>query len=224
MKFTVERYDQLRKAFPDKPILIAEVGWPSHGNRLDQAVASQVNQARFLRNFLDTADKRGMDYFVMEAFDQPWKREIEGTVGAYWGLLDVDRGPKFAMTGPVTENTWWPAQAGIATLLALLPMAWFVMRWGHLRSSGRLFFASLIQLAVSLVAWAAFVPFTEYMSPAATLMWSVLLPAQLLIVLVMLVNTSSYGDDLARHLRRHFQPLPAGEAGFQPKVSIRGHL
>ena len=50
----------------------------------------------------------------MEAFDQPWKRPIEGTVGAYWGLLDVDRAPKFAMSGPVVENTWWPAQAAFA--------------------------------------------------------------------------------------------------------------
>ncbi len=221
LKFTVERYDQLRKAFPDKPILIAEVGWPSHGNRREQAVASQVNQARFLRRFLNTADTRGMDYFIMEAFDQPWKRGIEGTVGAYWGLLDADRNPKFAMSGPVVENSWWPAQAAFAVLLALLPMIWFVMHWQHLRSQGRLFFAFLIQAATSLVTWAAFVPFTEYMSAGATFMWSVLLPAQLLIVLVMLVNGLELTEmTWTRRMRRQFRPLPASEASHFPKVSI----
>jgi len=221
LKFTLDRYDQLRKAFPDKPILIAEVGWPSHGNRREQAVASQINQARFLRRFLNAADSRGMDYFIMEAFDQPWKRGIEGTVGAYWGLLDADRQPKFAMSGPVVENSWWPAQAAFAVLLAFLPMAWFVARWQQLRSRGRLFFAFLIQAAASLVTWAAFVPFTEYMSGAATFMWSVLLPAQLLIVLVMLVNGLELTEmTWTRTLRRHFRPIPADEATHHPKVSI----
>ncbi len=221
LQFTLDRYEQLRKAFPDKPILIAEVGWPSHGNRREHAVASQVNQARFLRRFLDLADQRGMDYFVMEAFDQPWKRTIEGTVGAYWGLLDVNREPKFAFAGPVVENNWWPVQAACATLLALLPMAWFVLRWRELRTGGQLFYAGLIQLATSLVAWAAFVPFTEYMSSAATLMWSLLLPAQLLIVAVMLIN----GFELAEmtwlgRLRRQFLPLAGEAATTRPRVSI----
>jgi exo-beta-1,3-glucanase (GH17 family)/cellulose synthase/poly-beta-1,6-N-acetylglucosamine synthase-like glycosyltransferase len=221
LKFTVDRYNQLRKAFPDKPILIAEVGWPSHGNRQEQAVASQMNQARFLRRFLNTAQTQGMDYFIMEAFDQPWKRPLEGTVGAYWGLLDLDRGPKFSMSGPVVENVWWPAQATFAVLLAILPMAWFVSRRREVRSAGRLFYAGLIQAAASLVTWAAFVPFTEYMSASATLMWSVLLPAQFLIVLVMLVNGLELTElTWMRRLRRQFRPLQGDEAGYLPKVSI----
>jgi exo-beta-1,3-glucanase (GH17 family)/cellulose synthase/poly-beta-1,6-N-acetylglucosamine synthase-like glycosyltransferase len=221
LAFTVERYEQLQRAFPDKPILIAEVGWPSHGNRKAQAVASQVNQARFLRRFLKVAERNGMDYFVMEAFDQPWKRTIEGTVGAYWGLLDADRAPKFDMSGPVVENAWWTAQAAFAVLLAILPITWFLSRWNHLQTRGRLFYASLIQCAASLVTWAAFVPFTEYMSAGATLMWSILLPAQLLIVLVMLVNGLELAEiTWTRQLRRQFRPLSAEEARCQPKVSI----
>jgi exo-beta-1,3-glucanase (GH17 family)/cellulose synthase/poly-beta-1,6-N-acetylglucosamine synthase-like glycosyltransferase len=221
LRFTLDRYDELRRAFPDKPVLIAEVGWPSHGNRREHAVASQVNQARFLRRFLNAAETRGIDYFVMEAFDQPWKRPIEGTVGAYWGMLDVERLPKFALSGPIVENAWWPAQAAFAALAALLPMAWFVTRWREIRSAGRLFYAGLMQLAASLVTWAAFVPIAEYMSIGATLMWSVLLPAQVLIVGVMLVN----GLELAemtwlKRLRREFRPLAPTEGARRPKVSI----
>ena len=39
-----------------------------------------------------------MDYNIIEAFDQPWKT-FEGSVGAYWGLFDNAREPKFAWTG-----------------------------------------------------------------------------------------------------------------------------
>src|SRR5688500_11522366 len=50
-------YNEIRKAFPDKRILIAEVGWPSEGlTRVDKsgayggqgAVASPIEQGRFL--------------------------------------------------------------------------------------------------------------------------------------------------------------------------------
>lgn len=219
--FTMDRYEQLRRAFPDKPILIAEVGWPSHGNRKLQAVASQTNQARFLRNFLNIADRRGMDYFVMEAFDQPWKQPLEGTVGAYWGLLDADRLPKFAMSGPVTENPWWLGEAILASLLALLPMAWFVSRWRELQTRGRIFYAMLIQISASAAIWAACVPFTQYMSFASTLMWGLLLPAQLMILLVMLINGFELTEmTWLRRLRRHFDPDSAAPGQRQPKVSI----
>src|SRR5438876_920503 len=29
--------------------------------------------------------------YSIEAYDQPWKRQLEGTVGGYWGLLDSAR-------------------------------------------------------------------------------------------------------------------------------------
>jgi exo-beta-1,3-glucanase (GH17 family)/cellulose synthase/poly-beta-1,6-N-acetylglucosamine synthase-like glycosyltransferase len=221
LNFTLSRYEQLREAFPDKPILIAEVGWPSHGNRREAAVASQTNQARFLRRFLNAADIRGLDYFIMEAFDQPWKRPIEGSVGAYWGLLDLDRTPKFAMAGPVTENPWWQLQVGIATLLAVLPIVWFVASRNELRARGQLFYAFMIQLAASALTWAAFVPFTEYMSTVGTLMWSLLLPAQLLMLAVMLINGFELAEmTWSRGLRRQFRPLAADTGFAAPKVSI----
>jgi cellulose synthase/poly-beta-1,6-N-acetylglucosamine synthase-like glycosyltransferase len=121
----------------------------------------------------------------------------------------------------VVENGWWPVQAAIAAMLAFLPMAWFLTRWQHLRSRGRVFYAYLMQAAASLVIWAAFVPFTEYMSVTATLMWSMLLPAQLLIVLVMLVHGLELTEvSWTRQWRREFRPLADGESGYRPKVSI----
>ena len=53
----------------------------------ESAVATTANEALFLRRFLAYAEQQRLEYFVMEAFDQPWKTAAEGKVGAYWGCL-----------------------------------------------------------------------------------------------------------------------------------------
>jgi exo-beta-1,3-glucanase (GH17 family) len=90
------RVAELERAYPDKQVVIAEVGWPSAGRTRDGAVASTSNEAMFLRRFLQRARDEGYIYYIMEAFDQPWKARYEGAVGAYWGVYNVDREPKFA--------------------------------------------------------------------------------------------------------------------------------
>jgi glucan 1,3-beta-glucosidase len=66
-----------------------------------------VNEARYLRDFLRYAGSVDMPYNVIEAFDQPWKRAQEGTVGGYWGIFDVNARPKISMQGPVVEEPRW---------------------------------------------------------------------------------------------------------------------
>jgi exo-beta-1,3-glucanase (GH17 family)/cellulose synthase/poly-beta-1,6-N-acetylglucosamine synthase-like glycosyltransferase len=98
-------YDRLRQAYPGKRIVIAEFGWPSAGlNRLD-AVPDPVAQAEIIRDFVARADAMGIDYSIVEAFDQPWKT-FEGSVGAYWGMFDTERQPKFALAGAVETPNW----------------------------------------------------------------------------------------------------------------------
>jgi glucan 1,3-beta-glucosidase len=95
--------DKVHKTF-DKPIMIGETGWPSQGRQREGSVPSLVNQARFIREFVNHARQRGWDYNLIEAIDAPWKRVLEGTVGGYWGLLDADTlDPKFDLTGPVAN-------------------------------------------------------------------------------------------------------------------------
>ncbi len=101
-------YVRMRAAFPGQAVMIGETGWPSAGRPRQTAVPSVVNEARYLREFLDYAAKVHMPYNVIEAFDQPWKRDLEGTAGGYWGIFDVRARPKFGMSGPVTEvPRWW---------------------------------------------------------------------------------------------------------------------
>lgn len=106
-----------------KPILIGETGWPSMGRQRAESKPSLINQARYLREFLVQADKLHWNYNVIEAMDQPWKRDLEGTVGGYWGIYNSDLQPKFAFDGPVAELqnfnvvcTW----AGLGLLVGMI--------------------------------------------------------------------------------------------------------
>ena len=99
----VDRYQLLRNQFPGKRIVIAEFGWPSAGYNLRNADPGPFEQAVVLRNFVARAEAIGMEYNIVEAIDQPWKF-FEGGVGPYWGILNAEREPKFAWTGPVVER------------------------------------------------------------------------------------------------------------------------
>ena len=111
-------------AFPGKPILIGEVGWPTAGRSREGAVPGRIEAAEFVSRFLHLARTHGLDYNIVEAFDQHWKTRLEGTVGGNWGLFDVDRLPKFSLAGPVSANPDWPRGFATSTLFALLVAAW----------------------------------------------------------------------------------------------------
>lgn len=111
-------YRRIRMMFPNKPIAIGEIGWPSAGRWREGAVPSRVEQAVFLRDFARLAREEGFEYNLIEAFDQVWKYKNEGTVGAAWGLWTAEREPKFSLSGPVRENPWWWAYALAAVALS----------------------------------------------------------------------------------------------------------
>ncbi len=105
--------DQIRQdmaeAFPGKEILIGETGWPSAGRMREEALPSPSNQARVLADIVGLAKRQNYRVNVIEAFDQPWKRRLEGTVGGHWGLLDAfTRAPKFIWGEPVSDYPRWP--------------------------------------------------------------------------------------------------------------------
>jgi hypothetical protein len=87
-----------------KSILIGETGWPSLGRQRNESKPSLINQARYVREFLQMAHDKHWQYNIIEAIDQPWKRTLEGTVGGYWGIYDNTLKPKFSLTAPVSER------------------------------------------------------------------------------------------------------------------------
>ena len=114
-----EIHRMMAEAFPGKEILLGEVGWPSAGRMREGALPSPVNQARVIEDVLALASRDGFRANVIEAFDQPWKRQLEGTVGGHWGLLDgASRAPKFAWGLPLSNHPYWMWQAAVGVLLA----------------------------------------------------------------------------------------------------------
>jgi len=111
-------------AFPGKEILIGEVGWPSAGRMREQALPSPSNQALALQEVLARARAGQYRVNLIEAFDQPWKRQLEGTAGGRWGLIDADtREPKFVWGQPVSNHPLWRWDAGGGIGFALLVFA-----------------------------------------------------------------------------------------------------
>ncbi len=110
---------------PGKAILIGEAGWPSAGRQRGFAVPSVVNAATFTRSLIQVAQANGFDVNIVEAFNQPWKSQLEGVVGANWGLFSSHRQEVFPLTGRVYENPDWYKNLGLSSLLFLVAAAVF---------------------------------------------------------------------------------------------------
>jgi exo-beta-1,3-glucanase (GH17 family) len=108
-----DAYQEMKRLFPGKQIAIGETGWPSRGRERADAVPSRVNEARFLRAFLALSRQEHFDYNFIEAFDQTWKYESEGIVGANWGVFDANRHAKIPVYGPISEDPDWLLHAGL---------------------------------------------------------------------------------------------------------------
>lgn len=115
---------QMVAAFPNKEILIGETGYPSQGRMREAALPSPANQAKVLHEIVELSRRDGFRVNLIEAFDQPWKRRLEGTVGGYWGLLDAwSREQKFAWGKPLSNHPHWAVQAAGGIVFAALVFA-----------------------------------------------------------------------------------------------------
>jgi exo-beta-1,3-glucanase (GH17 family)/cellulose synthase/poly-beta-1,6-N-acetylglucosamine synthase-like glycosyltransferase len=214
-------YDEIRALYPDKHILIGEAGWPSDGPYRGGAEASLVNQATFIRNFLNLAGENRWDYYIMEGFDQPWKRGIGGEAEANWGLWDTHRRLKFPMDGGVFEVPDWPVLCAIAMAIALIPMVWFIARRNDLKPVGLFFYGALIQGIASGLVWTVVEAMTTGMNALSLTAFLILIFAQVILWLVVLIDGLELTEVLWTHRwKRRFLPITALPPGFAPKVSI----
>ena len=216
--YLLRRLAQVEAAYPRKPVVVTEVGWPSAGRPIGGARAGRVEQAGFLRDFLNAAGDR--DFFVIEAFDQPWKIGIEGLAGAYWGLFDTERQPKFPWTGPVRERDDWLNWALLAILGGLLAAWVYARRRPALRPQGAMLLALVAQSGAGGLAWALMPPLSLYLSAAETAVWALLFVACLILIAGVLADAFEAIDLIwTGPLRRRFAPATAADGPF-PKVTI----
>ncbi len=113
--------NKIAAAIPNKEIVIGEFGWPSEGRMREAALPSPSNQARAIEQTVTLAQRENFRLNVIEAFNQPWKRQLEGATGGYWGIFDrATAAPKFSFDGNVSDHPHWPMQALAGILLAAL--------------------------------------------------------------------------------------------------------
>ena len=134
-KYAATHVDAIRKqmavAFPGKEILIGETGWPSAGRMREGALPSRTNQARVVSEILELAKQENFRVNLIEAYDQPWKRQLEGTVGGYWGLFDaVQRQLKYPPNEAISNYPFWKLELGCGMALSVLVFGagWLTLR------------------------------------------------------------------------------------------------
>ncbi|MGD9975053.1 MAG: glycosyltransferase [Desulfatirhabdiaceae bacterium] len=219
--WVIERFNQVQQAFPDKHVLLAEVGWPSLGERTGMAKPSQINQAMFIRQFLKVASENKLDYFIMEAFDQTWKIKLEGVVGAYWGIFDVDRQLKFPLAGPVTKHRPIPIEFFVSMLLGLAPLLIYLNQRFSQPDNGKLLFAVILQGMMSALVWILFIPLNTELLLLERIVWGLLLPLQAGLLSIVLINAFEMSEMLfPAGLKRVFRPLVSDINRSWPRVSL----
>ena len=218
---SMNRYEAVHKMYPNKKIVIGEIGWPSDGIDIGAARANNINQARFLRDFFNLAQQKHLDYFVMEAFDQPWKTSFEGRAAGYWGMFTLGRHQKWSLTGPVwnhPEWIWYAAGAALASLLATMAL---LSRRPDIRFTGKLLFAALVEGFTATLAMLLMNMGQTYLSLGAAAVWGGLALGQGLLLFLLIADSFDLVETIfGRVAKRHFEPMPAPAGAKLPKVSI----
>ncbi|MBC2657691.1 glycosyltransferase [Pseudomonas sp. MSSRFD41] len=219
-QFVLDRARDLKKMFPKKPLLLSEVGWPSNGRMRGGADASPADQAIYLRTLVNQLNRQGYNYFVIEAFDQPWKASDEGSVGAYWGVFNASRQQKFNFEGPVVAIPQWRVLAIGSVVLAMLSLAVLLIDGSALRQRGRTFLTFIAFLCGSVLVWIGYDYSQQYSTWFSLTVGFLLALGALGVFIVLLTEAHELAEAVwVRKRRREFLPVE-GDSGYRPKVSI----
>ncbi|MBU6271498.1 MAG: glucan 1,3-beta-glucosidase [Betaproteobacteria bacterium] len=148
----------MRAALAPLPVFIAETGWPAAGRQRGPAAPGTLAQNRLVRGLLQAPIDWGWQpgWNLIEGFDQPWKRALEGAMGGYWGVFTAAGERRVIADGPVVPD---PAAAWglLAALAGALSGALLAGRLGAARRplaiAGGLIAALAQQQIASLAVW-----------------------------------------------------------------------
>ncbi len=90
-----EMYRTAQGAANGKRVIVSETGWPNIGTAEGNAVPSYENAIKYFVDTFQWAETDGVEVFYFSSFDEAWKVDKEGDVGAYWGLWDKDGNLKY---------------------------------------------------------------------------------------------------------------------------------
>lgn len=85
-----DMYRRALAAAGGKRVIISETGWPDVGTATGAAIPSRENAIRYFLNTCQWAEDEDIEIFYFSSFDEDWKTDDEGDVGAFWGLWNRD--------------------------------------------------------------------------------------------------------------------------------------
>lgn len=110
------RYSQLKaivsaSARPNRPVVLAESGWPRAGSAKGAANPSPENAAAYFLQFVSWARANNAPYYYFEAMPEPWKGNCSGCdVEPHFGIADSSGalfpGMISAFEGKRLPDTW----------------------------------------------------------------------------------------------------------------------
>lgn len=95
LPYMKDMYRRALGAADGKRVIISETGWPNIGSPTKGAIPSYRNAIKYFVDTCQWAEDDGLEIFYFSSFDEAWKVDDEGDVGAYWGLWDKDGKPKY---------------------------------------------------------------------------------------------------------------------------------
>ena len=100
LAYTIENYNAVAQAYPEKQVVITEAGWATktNGFGIDSHNVNQEFQQRYYEELMDWAEKEQVLVYYFEAFDENWKGSSDPLEPEkHWGLYRADRTPKLAL-------------------------------------------------------------------------------------------------------------------------------
>jgi exo-beta-1,3-glucanase (GH17 family) len=188
-KYVFDTLHHMQKEFSPTPIWLGETGWPSAGRQREGAKPGTRNQRRVVQEILLRAALEKESINLIEAFDQPWKRNLEGGMGGAWGLLRSDGSSKITARPELPEesNAW---RGLLGACLGGLSMAALFPASRRLRKAGPIPLLCASLLGALLPAQLDFLALWGYTS--ALWQWG--------LIMILVSNLASVG--LAFHLIR----------------------
>ncbi len=135
----------MQKVFVGKPVWVGETGWPAAGRQRAGARPGVFEQTLLIRQLASRTVAEAVPINVIEAFDQPWKRALEGAMGGAWGLFAADGTRRVSLVGDVIEDRQsWHVWIGVGVgfflgaLIGLLGATHEKIRRTRLRAASKL--------------------------------------------------------------------------------------
>ena len=117
----------MQRVFVGKPVWVGETGWPAAGRQRAGARPGVFEQTLLIRQLASRVAAEAVPINVIEAFDQPWKRALEGAMGGAWGLFAADGTRRVSLRGDVIESAdSWRVWGGAGAGFLVGALAWLL--------------------------------------------------------------------------------------------------